>query len=89
MGGIGWGPGTWPSSSPDLNPIKNLWHILRGNIRKRKRQPQTGRSSLRHSCRSVRNWTCKLLRIYVRACHDDHRLRLMQEAAQLSISVNS
>jgi transposase len=33
---ICWGLGSWPSSSPDLNPIENLWHILCSNIRKRR-----------------------------------------------------
>ena len=32
----GWGPGTWPSSSLDLNSIENLWHILHSKIRKRR-----------------------------------------------------
>ena len=35
----GWGPGTWPPNSPDLNPIENLWHILRTNITKREPRP--------------------------------------------------
>ena len=35
-GWIGWGPGEWPSSSLDLNPIENLSHIFCTNIRKRK-----------------------------------------------------
>src|SRR5436190_5406982 len=35
----GWGPGTWPANSPDLNPLENLWHLLHTNVKKRKPQP--------------------------------------------------
>ena len=30
----GWGPGTWLANSPDLNPLDNLWHLLRTNVKK-------------------------------------------------------
>jgi len=35
----GWGPGTWPANSPDLNPLENLWHLLCTNVKKWKLQP--------------------------------------------------
>jgi DDE superfamily endonuclease len=41
VGWIGWGPKTWPSNSPDLNPIENVWHIVKTDIRKMDPQPRT------------------------------------------------
>ena len=41
VGWEGWGPGTWPSNSPDLNPLENLWHIVRSRVKKRRPSPLT------------------------------------------------
>ena len=43
VGWEGWGPGTWPSSSPDLNPIENVWHMVKCGVRKRHPPPRTAK----------------------------------------------
>jgi len=40
-GSEGWGSEIWLANSSDLNPIENLWHILRNRIWKHKIQPRT------------------------------------------------
>ena len=35
----GWGLRTWPANSLDLNPLENLWHLLRTHVKKRDSKP--------------------------------------------------
>ena len=67
----------WPASSPDLNPIENVWRLLKARLRKRANRPHTS-EAMKHAIQE--EWEALRLEDYL------HYIRSMPERVQAVIA---
>ena len=69
----------WPASSPDLNPIENVWRLLKARLRKRTDWPYT-LEAMEHAIKE--EWEALCLEDYL------HYIRSMPERVQAVIAAH-
>ena len=78
---------SWPAQSPDLNPIENLWHILKGKFHERFTDI---RCSLSKSQSAMKKYENILREIWREINRDvvDNLIRSMPGCVQVVIEIN-